>query len=251
MRDLAAAGELVPVAAQLGLVVAAEADGDVVAGLVGHAGRHVGGHQREARGRLELAVHHLVLDAGGGAAPMSPNVLTVELAAEHVPVGLDRLAGVAVEADVGVQARCHRALLTFEGTPRIIPSDDAPRRRGPGIRERPRGALTEATHSRTKGPPRCTSAPPPSSPPPPLLRSARPPAAATRVRRARAPARAARASRQAGRRHPVAHRQVDRRHARRRLRRRADAAQADPEPASATRRSPSRASRASRSRAAT
>ena len=72
----AAGGELGPVAAQLVAVVAAEADAIVFPGLVLHPGRRVGGHQGEAAGGLEHAVHDLVGLRPVRRMPISPKVLT-------------------------------------------------------------------------------------------------------------------------------------------------------------------------------
>src|SRR5215203_5283419 len=59
-RDRAALGKLVPVAAQLLLVVTAEADGDVVARVALHAWRRVGAHQGETAVGLQLTMHDAV-----------------------------------------------------------------------------------------------------------------------------------------------------------------------------------------------
>ena len=119
-HDRAAVGELLPVAAQLVVVVAAEADRVVVAGGVVLPGRVVGGHQREAGVGLELAVHDLVGVAAGVVAEVAERV-DVELAAEHVLVELQRLAGVAVEADVGVEFRGHWSSSRLDSDARLAP----------------------------------------------------------------------------------------------------------------------------------
>ncbi len=100
-RDRAAVGERLPVATQLVVVVAAEADREVVAGLVGRSRRGVGDHQGEAGICVEPAVHDLVGNVR--VVAVLGEGVELRLATEDGGVELDRVARVAVEADVGVE----------------------------------------------------------------------------------------------------------------------------------------------------
>src|ERR671918_2671727 len=99
-------GELLPVAAQLVGVLAAQADRDVVAGLTIDAGWRVRRHKREAAVGFELCVHDLVGDGRFGSAVLTERVQP-QIAAEHALVELHRLLRVAVEHHVRVQTRTH------------------------------------------------------------------------------------------------------------------------------------------------
>jgi hypothetical protein len=69
--------------------------------------RRVGGHQGEAGGSLEQAVHDLVPVAVGDRRAGLAERAEGELPAEDAPVELERLPGVVGVADVRVQARGH------------------------------------------------------------------------------------------------------------------------------------------------
>src|SRR5918995_1287378 len=99
-------GELLPVAAQLVGVFAAQADRDVVAGLTIDAGWRVRRHEREAAVGFELCVHDLVGEGRFGNAVLTEHVQP-QIAAEHALVELHRLLRVAVEHHVRVQTRAH------------------------------------------------------------------------------------------------------------------------------------------------
>src|SRR5918994_6725649 len=99
-------GELLPVAAQLVGVFAAQADRDVVAGLTIDAWWRVRRHERQAAVGFELCVHDLVGDGRFGSAVLTERVQP-QIAAEHAPVELHRLLSVAVEHHVRVQTRAH------------------------------------------------------------------------------------------------------------------------------------------------
>ena len=109
----AARGQLVPVAAELGVVVAAQADRDVVAVRQLQARGGVRAHQGEARRRLQLAVHDLVCVGGVGRAE-GPEGVEVERAPEHLLIELQRRPRVTGEAEVGVEPRSHEILLGGE-----------------------------------------------------------------------------------------------------------------------------------------
>src|SRR6185369_4050927 len=112
--DRPAGGQLLPVAAQLVAVVAAEADTDPLARVVRHPGRRVRAHQREPAAGLQHRVHDLV-----GIRRISHSELAervhVQSAPEYLLIELHRLTGIPVEADVRIEARRHRTLLPRVG----------------------------------------------------------------------------------------------------------------------------------------
>src|SRR5262245_29184532 len=109
-RYRAFAGQLVPVAVKFAGVIPGQADRDVVARLVLHPGRGVGGHERVTARGLELGVHDLVRTRTVWRAEFAKGV-QVQRAPQDLLVELHGFARVAVKADVGIETRGHRRLL--------------------------------------------------------------------------------------------------------------------------------------------